>query len=53
MRLHTPKRYIGMAWDHVKKAWWSIVAAAVSLGWAALALLEFVLHVLRIPHWHP
>ena len=40
------------AWEKLRNAWY----LALLFGWALLealyALAEFVMHVLRIPHWH-
>lgn len=38
-----------MDWDTLK--YWLSGALAVGLGWAGGAV-EFVLHVLKVPHWH-
>lgn len=44
--------YLGLAKKKAVEAWHLLVAAGLAAGWVIYFVVEFLLHVLRLPHWH-
>jgi hypothetical protein len=40
------------AWDRLVDSYYFAAMAIFALAEAAMAIIEFVLHILKIPHWH-
>ena len=48
----TFRYYIKLAKDKAIESWHLTILAGFAFFEAAWAIIEFILHVLRIPHWH-
>jgi hypothetical protein len=48
----TLTKWLTLAKEKLHQSFLYIVLGCFALAEAAMAIIEFVLHVLRIPHWH-
>lgn len=45
-------RYLKLAWDKARSMWYLSILLALTAFEFFMALLEIIMHVFRIPHWH-